>query len=61
VTAPDLGVTIRLLVPAPRIGGTRPPPVRLGADPALAAGPVATVVQDVLSVAIYLGLAASLL
>jgi magnesium transporter len=34
---------------------------RLGADPALAAGPVATVVQDVLSVAIYLGLAASLL
>jgi magnesium transporter len=34
---------------------------RAGADPALAAGPVATVVQDVLSVAIYLGLAASLL
>jgi magnesium transporter len=34
---------------------------RIGADPALAAGPLATVVQDILSVAIYLGLAASVL
>lgn len=30
---------------------------RLGADPALASGPVATVVQDILSVAIYLSIA----
>jgi magnesium transporter len=30
---------------------------RLGADPALASGPVATVLQDLLSVAIYLGVA----
>jgi magnesium transporter len=34
---------------------------RLGADPALASGPVATVVQDVLSVAIYFAIASSLL
>ena len=34
---------------------------RLGADPALASGPVATVVQDILSVAVYLGLAAWIL
>jgi magnesium transporter len=34
---------------------------RLGADPALASGPVATVLQDILSVAIYLGIAASML
>lgn len=34
---------------------------RIGADPALASGPIATVVQDVLSVAIYLGIATALL
>ena len=35
--------------------------VRLGADPALASGPVATVVQDILSVGIYLMIASVLL
>jgi magnesium transporter len=30
---------------------------RLGVDPAMASGPVATVLQDLLSVAIYLGIA----
>ncbi len=34
---------------------------RIGADPALASGPIATVVQDVLSVAIYLAVATALL
>lgn len=34
---------------------------RLGADPALASGPVATVVQDILSVGIYLMIATALL
>jgi magnesium transporter len=34
---------------------------RLGVDPALASGPVATVVQDILSVAVYLGVATLLL
>ena len=34
---------------------------RLGADPALASGPVATVVQDILSVAIYLMVATAFL
>ena len=34
---------------------------RMGADPALASGPIATVVQDLLSVAIYLGIASALL
>jgi magnesium transporter len=34
---------------------------RLGKDPALGAGPVATIVQDVLSLAIYLGVATALL
>lgn len=34
---------------------------RLGADPALASGPVATVVQDILSVGIYLMIATTLL
>lgn len=34
---------------------------RLGADPALASGPVATVVQDILSVGIYLMMATALL
>lgn len=34
---------------------------RLGADPALASGPVATVVQDILSVGIYLMIASTLL
>ncbi len=34
---------------------------RLGADPAFGAGPVATIVQDVLSLLIYLGLAQALL
>jgi len=34
---------------------------RLGADPALAGGPVATVVQDLLSVAIYLSIATAML
>lgn len=33
----------------------------LGADPALASGPVATVIQDVVSVAVYLGVATALL
>lgn len=35
--------------------------VRLGADPALASGPIATVLQDILSVAVYLGIATALL
>jgi magnesium transporter len=30
---------------------------RLGVDPAMASGPLATVLQDLLSVAIYLGIA----
>jgi magnesium transporter len=34
---------------------------RLGVDPALASGPVATVLQDMLSVAIYLGIATTIL
>lgn len=34
---------------------------RLGADPALASGPIATVCQDVLSVAVYLGVATLML
>ena len=34
---------------------------RAGVDPALASGPVATVVQDILSVAVYLGLATLIL
>ncbi len=34
---------------------------RFGADPALASGPVATVVQDILSVAVYLGIATVML
>ena len=34
---------------------------RLGADPALASGPVATVLQDILSVAIYLTIATMIL
>jgi magnesium transporter len=34
---------------------------RIGADPALASGPIATVTQDILSVAIYLGIASWLL
>jgi magnesium transporter len=34
---------------------------RLGADPAIASGPVATVTQDILSVAIYLSIATALL
>jgi len=34
---------------------------RMGVDPALASGPVATVVQDILSVAVYLGVAALIL
>jgi magnesium transporter len=34
---------------------------RMGADPALASGPIATVVQDLLSVAVYLGIATMLL
>jgi magnesium transporter len=34
---------------------------RLGKDPALGSGPVATIVQDVLSLALYLGIAALLL
>lgn len=34
---------------------------RLGADPALASGPVATVVQDILSVGIYLTIATAIL
>lgn len=35
--------------------------MRLGADPALASGPIATVVQDILSVGIYLMIATALL
>lgn len=35
--------------------------LRIGADPALASGPIATVTQDILSVAIYLGIATMLL
>jgi magnesium transporter len=35
--------------------------VRLGADPALASGPIATVLQDILSVAVYLSIATALL
>lgn len=35
--------------------------VRIGADPALASGPIATVVQDLLSVAIYLNIAHAML
>lgn len=35
--------------------------VRLGADPALASGPIATVLQDILSVGIYLSIATALL
>ena len=35
--------------------------LRLGADPALASGPVATVVQDIMSVGIYLMIATALL
>jgi magnesium transporter len=34
---------------------------RLGIDPAMASGPVATVLQDLLSVAIYLGIATAIL
>jgi magnesium transporter len=34
---------------------------RLGVDPALASGPIATVLQDLLSVAMYLGIATALL
>ena len=34
---------------------------RAGIDPALASGPVATVVQDILSVAVYLGIASLIL
>ena len=34
---------------------------RMGADPALASGPIATVTQDILSVGIYLGIATMLL
>ena len=34
---------------------------RVGIDPALASGPVATVVQDILSVAVYLGIATLIL
>ncbi len=34
---------------------------RIGADPALGSGPIATVTQDILSVAIYLGIATALL
>ena len=34
---------------------------RLGVDPALASGSVATVLQDILSVAIYLGIATTIL
>jgi magnesium transporter len=34
---------------------------RFGADPALASGPIATVLQDLLSVAIYLRIATVLL
>jgi magnesium transporter len=34
---------------------------RLGVDPALASGPIATVLQDLLSVAMYLGIASALL
>jgi Mg/Co/Ni transporter MgtE len=34
---------------------------RLGVDPAMASGPVATVLQDLLSVAIYLGIATAII
>jgi magnesium transporter len=34
---------------------------RFGADPALASGPIATVLQDILSVALYLGIATAIL
>ena len=34
---------------------------RMGVDPALESGPVATVVQDILSVAVYLGIATLIL
>jgi magnesium transporter len=34
---------------------------RMGVDPALASGPLATVVQDILSVAVYLGIATMIL
>ena len=34
---------------------------RIGTDPALASGPIATVVQDLLSVAVYLSIAIALL
>jgi magnesium transporter len=34
---------------------------RAGIDPALASGPVATVMQDILSVAVYLGVATLIL
>jgi magnesium transporter len=34
---------------------------RLGIDPAMASGPVATVLQDLLSVAIYLGIATAII
>lgn len=34
---------------------------RLGVDPALASGPVATVLQDILSVAIYLSIGTTIL
>jgi magnesium transporter len=33
---------------------------RMGVDPAMASGPVATVLQDLLSVAIYLGIATAI-
>ena len=34
---------------------------RMGIDPAMASGPVATVLQDLLSVAIYLGIATAII
>jgi magnesium transporter len=34
---------------------------RMGFDPAMASGPVATVLQDLLSVAIYLGIATAII
>jgi magnesium transporter len=34
---------------------------RLDIDPAMASGPVATVLQDLLSVAIYLGIATAII
>jgi magnesium transporter len=33
---------------------------RLGQDPAFGSGPLATVVQDILSIAIYLGIATTI-